>query len=174
MSTSKSPSKLRKVLGEVIRSMKEYYNSKAPAEPAFLNEYEDQCDSGQLALIKKAFDGQEIPDNIRDKLNTRDEGYGYGEFLGVIEYLEAIHKMLEGILIIQRSYRNWSAKRAMFRAMWPRQHPGGNLLRAGDNHPVAIAKLKLEKLKADKEHERQKAEVLEAGFKALLEWSESG
>jgi hypothetical protein len=175
MSTSESPSELRKVLGEVIESMKEYYNSKAPAEPTFLDEYRNLCDSGQLAMIKKAFDGQEIPDNIRDKLNTRDEGYGYGEFLGVIEYLEAIHKMLEGILIIQRYYRNWSAKRALGRAMWPRHHPGGNQLRNGDNHPVAKAKLKLDNLRAElKESERQKAEVLEAGFRALQKWAESG
>ncbi len=77
--------------------------------------------------------------------------------------------------VIQKSYRRWSAKRAMTRAMWSRQHPGGNLLRAGDNHPVAIAKLKLDNLRAEhKERERQKAEVLEAGFKALQEWSESG
>ena len=167
---------LLKVLREVIESMKEYYKGKAPAEPCFLDEYENQGNSGyQLSMIKKAFDGQKIPDSIRNKLNTRDEEYGYGEFLGVIEYLEAIHKMLEGIHIIQRTYRRWSAKMAIQRAIWSRQHPGGNLLRHGDNHPVAIAKLRLDNLRAEwNERERHKEKLLEAGFKSLLEWAESG
>ena len=117
---------------------------------------------------------------------SRNDCCGESEWGATIDLFELKVKWMEqkaqreqvAACVIQKAWRHKKDRMeiaaAMFRAMWPRQHPGGNLLRAGDNHPVAIAKLELEKLKADKEHERQKAKDLEAGFRALLEWSESG
>ena len=139
--------------------------------------------------VEKFFPGIDIDSEMAEELSriedkrSRDDCCGESEWGGLKDLFRLKVKWMEpkaqreqvAACVIQKSYRRWSAKRAMIRAMWPRQHPGGNLLRAGDNHPVAIAKVELDNLRAElKESERQKAEVLEAGFRALQKWAESG
>ena len=143
--------------------------------------------------VEKFFPGIDIDSEMAKELERieskriRDDCCGESEWGGIKDLFELKVKWMEPEVqreevaagVIQKAWRNKKDRKeiaaAMCRAMWPRQHPGGNLLRVGDNHPVAIAKLKLDNLREEhKERERQKAEDLEARFRALHEWAESG
>ena len=194
-----SPSEAYAKMVDIFQKMLEW---KGKNGCYFPKDFEDQhgLDFSQMGIfddfldVEKFFHGIDIDSDSEmakelgriESKRSRNDCCGESEWGGIKDLFELKVKWMEqkaqreqvAACVIQKAWHHKKDRMeiaaAMFRAMWPRQHPGGNLLRAGDNHPVAIAKLKLEKLKADKEHERQKAEVLEAGFRALQKWAESG